>query len=522
MCGVPLARIPFILGAVPIFVLFFLTLLTWWWTMVALWNDGLVYEGILVAYLVPIIFLLVSALVIRSPRLNGLLHYAVLAVVGIVLALRVATLVPFVPLDTVAKDWGPLLGIAFISGVVTIMTYPKAGGESYHRYRSPLFVGGVIFMPLFIAVAAALSTPLAPALKGVMIVSIMVGFWSSAAWLASRRTQGDYVPGLELKPMMAFRPDLILPGGVNYVKGTIMTGLGYMLMAAPVKSIFPPPVWNWWGFVLAFWGIITIIPLRGMFKMVTGTRLRMLGYQTAFGFNRNLWVRESWLYLGLLILMYGFLNAFMGTIPFTKLSPFSPLVNPANPWHGVVGTLLVVLAYVVLVPIRGWYKVRLKEGAESTGQLVLKNVLLWVGTFLLIYGFVTLFMGVFTYPVPDAFRLAVGLPIFVGGIVLTVVLRPLALRNEFIGTMRMMPGLLANLPDEKRKAVMSRRINTLLAMTERQRDIHVKEMVRGIGSLREDLKERVLKTNLELISGLPAQERMIMMRAMDKAFGMSK
>jgi len=516
-----LAKIPFLAGSIPVFLTFYLSLIAWWWTMVALWRTGNVVEGIFIAYLLPALFLLVAALV-RNTRsaLSGTLHYMVLAVLGVVFAIRVFTLNPFVSLSEVATDWGPILGIAFISGVMTIMTYPKAGTRNYPSYRSPLFIGGVVFMPLFIAVAAVLNTPLSAALKGALVLSIMVGFWSSAAWLASRRTQGDYVAGLELRPLMPFRPDLILPGGVNYVKGTIMTGLGYLIMSAPVNSVFPPPVWNWWGFVLAFWGIITIIPLRGMFKMLSGKRPRMLGEKRAFGFGLSSWAREAWLYLGLLILLYGFLNAFMGTVPFTMLNPFHPMVSPPNPLYGAVGTFLVVAAFVILVPVRGWYKTRLPEGAEATGQRILKEAILWIGTFVLIYGFVTLFMGVFTFPHADAFRLAVGLPLFVAGILLVVVFRPIALRNEFLAILRIMPGSIAILPDEKRREIMSRRINALLAMPESQRDVHVTAMMRGVSRLPEELRGAILKTNLEVVSSLPENKRMVMMSSMDKAMGM--
>ncbi len=489
--------------------------------MVALWRTGNVIEGILIAYLVPGLFLL-ATVPLRNKRsvLNGLLHYIVLAVLGVILAIRVLALNPFVPLNQVATDWGPFLGIAFVSGVMTIMTYPLAGTRAYHSYRSPPLIGGVIFMPLFIADAAVLNSPLSSTLKAALVLSIMVGFWSSAAWLASRRCQGQYVPGLELKPLMPFRPDTILPGGVNYVKGTIMTGLGFVIMSAPVKSIFPPPVWNWWGFVLAFLGIITIIPLRGMFKMVAGKRARMLGEEKAFGLNGTLWAREAWLYLGLLILLYGFLNAFMGAIPFTVLSPFHPMINPPDPLYGVIGVLFLVAAFVVLVPIRGWYKTRLLEGVETTGQRVLKNVLLWVGTFLMIYGFVTLFMGVLVFPYADAFRLGAGLPLFLGGIILVVVFRPIALKNEFLALMRIMPGSIAVLPDEKRKLIMSRRIDALLAMPESQRNVQVTAMMQGISQLPEELRGAIFKTNFDVLSGLPEDKRMSMMRSMDKAMGM--
>jgi len=146
--------------------------------------------------------------------------------------------------------------------------------------------------------------------------------------------------------------------------------------------------------------------------------------------------------------------------------------------------------------------------------------LLWVGTFLLIYGFVTLFMGVLVFPHADAFRLGVGLPLFIGGIVLVVFFRPIALRNEFLAIMRIMPGSIASLPDDKRKLIMSRRINALLAMPESQRNVHVAAMMQGISQLPEELRGAIFRTNFEVLSSLPEDKRMTMMRAMDRAMGM--
>lgn len=520
-----MARIPFVVGAIPLFVVFYITLVTWWWAMSALWRTGNVAEGIFFAYLLPGLFWLTVALARKGgSTLKGIAHFIVLGVIGLIMGFRVFTLQPFVSLSNIASDLAPFLGIAFISGVMTIMTYPKAGVKTYHRYRSPLFIGSVIFMPLFIAVAAVLSSPLEALLKGALILSIMVGFWASAAWLASRRTQGEYVPGLEVKPLMPFRPDVILPGGVNYVKGVIMTGLGFMIMSQP-ENVFPPPVWNWWGFVLAFWGIISLIPLRGMFKMISGRRPRMLGEEGAFGLNAASWAREVWLYVGLLILMYGFLNAFMGAIPFTVLSPFDPRMKPPHPLYGLIGAALLTLAFVVLVPIRAWYKTKLLEGVETMGQLAVKQVLLWIGSFLTIYGFVTLFMGQFMYPHPQTNPLgfAVGLPLFIGGVVLITVFRPFALRNEFLGMIRIMVGSIASLPEDKRKEIMTRRLNCVLGMPESQRSTHVRAMIQGILACSpEELKSAMFKTNVEVVSNLPDDKRKIMMGEMDEAMRLAK
>lgn len=514
-----MARIPLIVGAVPLYLLYYLGLLSWWWLMLDLFGKGLVIEGVGVAYLLPTAFVTTAylgAIAKSSSSLIKLSHFIVLAAITLAFWLAIiqtATLSLF----QIALDAAPYLSIGFISGVVTIMTYPLAGGERYQLYKKPLFIGGVIFMPLFIVIAALLSSPLDPVTKGSLLTLTLIGFWASAAWLSSRRTQGEYVAGLEIRPMLPFRPDFILPGGVNYVKGTVLTGLGFMIMSQ-LEKVFPPPVWNWWGFVLAFWGIIAIIPLRGIYKMVTGRRPRLLGDRAAFGIKARSFLREVWLYLGLLLLMYGFLNAFMGSIPFTKLSPFNPMMQPPHPLYGYLGASLLIFSFLIIVPIRLWYKTHLREGIESIVQLVTKQLLLYLGTFTLIYGFVTLFMGIFMYPHPDTNPLGflVGLPLFLAGFILIVGFRPFALRNEFYAFLRIMPGIISDLPEQKRREVLIKRLEVLAGYPEEQRRAHMKPMFEGLMALTQDRRDIAMKAQIEAIATLPNEGRSKIMKIMDE------
>jgi len=487
--------------------------------MLDLFSKGMVAEGIAAAYLLPTAFVFVAYLGARCKTASSIVklsHFVVLAGITIVfwLALNQTSKLS---LTQIAPDAAPYLGLGFISGVMTIMTYPLAGGRIYQLYKKPLFIGGVIFMPLFVTVAALLNSPLTPTAKGSLLAVTLLGFWASAAWLSSRRTQGEYVPGLEIRPMLPFRPDLILPGGVNYVKGTILTGLGFMLMSQP-ERVFPPPVWNWWGFVLAFWGIITIIPLRGIFKMVAGRRPRLLGDSAAFGMKAKSWVREIWLYLSLMLLMYGFLNAFMGAVPFTRLTPFNPIMQPPNPLYGYGGAFLLALSFIVLVPARLWYKTRLLEGTESTGQLVAKQLLIYLGTFILIYAFITLFMGTFMYPHPATNFLGflVGLPLFIGGFVLIVVFRTIALRNELQAFLRIMPGIMSDLPAEKRKEVLGKRLRVLAGYSEDQRRSHMKPMFEGLMVLSQEKRDAVMRSQIEGMTALSNEDRSKIMKMMDE------
>lgn len=399
----------------------------------------------------------------------------------------------------------PIIGIGLISTVMTIMLFPAAGLRRYTDYKPPLFMGGVIFMPLFIFIAVILRAPLSLEAKTSLLLLGLVGFWASAAWLGLKDTQGEYVPGLELRPGMPFRPDLILPGGVNYVKGTILTGLGLMLMFQPEYRL---PVWSWWGFVLAFWGIITIIPVRGMVKMLLGRRRRFLGEGgTDVGFAV---FRGTLLFVGLLILMYGFLNAFMGRVPFVDLLPKGE--------RAPVAVVLIVLAYLILLG-RELYKRRLEEGAETTGEMVIKQLWLWAGTLSLIYGYITLFMGRFMVPHPatNPRGFAIGLVLVVAGVALILPVRISALRNEFRATIRIMIGLLADMPEAERNGMMRRMMGAMAAAPERSRVARVSAMIDGLNRLDQERRERMVKARTEVMAELPSQERRALMRAMDEA-----
>ncbi|MFV1991500.1 MAG: hypothetical protein ACC652_12255, partial [Acidimicrobiales bacterium] len=161
-------------------------------------------------------------------------------------------------------EWGAIIGLSLISFVVTLMLFPFAGRATYQRYRPVTFVGGVLFMPLFVAIAVSLQADWPLTETALVVPVLFIGFWGSAAWLVHTPTKGSFVPGLEVGPRFNFRPDLILPGGVMLVKGIILMGVGMLISFQDTLRL---PQWSWWGFVLAFFGIITIIPIRGVAKM---------------------------------------------------------------------------------------------------------------------------------------------------------------------------------------------------------------------------------------------------------------
>jgi hypothetical protein len=403
-------------------------------------------------------------------------------------------------------SFGSVVGIGLISIVMTLMLSPMAGMRDYARYRTPLFVGGVIFMPLFVFIAAILESPVATGDKAWLLLVAFVGFWLSAAWLAHRRTQGSYVPGLEVRPMTPFRPDLLLPSGVLFVKGVIMMGIG-MMIAFQVEFVLPE--WNWWGFVLAFFGIIITIPIRGMAKMVKGRRPRLMGTSGASGMAGNM-PKEPLLFLGLLVLLWGFIHAFMGEVPFTT---FWPQIDTSA---GLVGLGLLVVSFVILVPLRGMYKTKLDEGAETTGQLVRKQVLLWVGTLVLLYGYILMFMGEYMWfdLTANASGFWLGGLIWLAGTVLILVFRPRALRNEFAGFFRIMMGMLADKPATKREKTMTQVMGTVAEQSAQAREAIIGAMLRGISHLPPEKQEELNASRQQVMQDLAEEKRQALQQTM--------
>ncbi len=403
-------------------------------------------------------------------------------------------------------DWElpAILALVLVSGVVTLMLYPFVPRDRYLDSRPALFVGGVVFMPLFFAIGVILETDWSDTKRAAVLLALMVGFWASAVWLASSNTQGKWVAGLEFGPGLEFRPDLILPGGVTMVKGIILTGIGIMLSVQPM---FRLPQWNWWGFVLAFFGILTLIPIRGMVKMVA-RRERFLGRPPAW----QVPVRWGLLMAGLFVLLYGFLAAFMGRTPFTDFRPVSGEIWLAAALLGAAGLSLL---------LRELWKRRLLEGVESGWARFGSNLWLYLSVVVFMYGYLVAFMGQVMRPHPadNPGGVAIGAILLTLGAFLVLFARPVALRNELRGTIRIMVGRLAATPAEPRRAVMTDRMRTIAACPVPQRPWHVKEMMDALGRLDPAAAGAVHETRGEVMMSLSAEERRALMEAMDQLVG---
>ncbi|MFQ5523795.1 MAG: hypothetical protein ACE5F5_09490 [Acidimicrobiia bacterium] len=393
------------------------------------------------------------------------------------------------------------LALAVISFVVTLMLFPFVEGRHYAAARPPLFVGGVLFMPLFLAIAVVLRTDWEPSTRAWALGVLMAAFWASAVWLASERTQGQFVSGLEFGPGLNFRPDLILPGGVNLVKGLILTGIGIMLS---VQESFRLPAWNWWGFFLALFGILTLIPVRGMVKMLA-RRSRFLGR----GARWQVPARWGLLVFGLVVLLYGFLAAFMGRVPFVE---FRPVAGEA----GLAAALFAVSVLALLG--REFWKTRLPEGMESTAIRFLSNLWLYGAILVFMYAAVLTFMGRIMQPHPaeNPAGLVLGGVLFALGAVLVLGARPRALRNELLGSIRIMVGTLTTMPDQERWRFMLERMRTIASYPLDQRTWHVAQMMSAVATLDPNARPVVEKTRAEVMMSLSSEERRRIMECMDR------
>ncbi len=531
-------KIPFLVRIVPLFLLFLFAFLAWYWLMGNLFSNGNYAGAIVVGYSLPVIFVLVAYISSKTKGkgLTALSHFAALGILGL-LYVGIALIVPQSKVPLFVPE--AVVGIALIAAVMSIMLYPLVELEKYFAYKKLLFIAGVIFMPLFIVIATfglTVSVPILGELhhaeekvmKGefsmeqfftlatekltvpaYVLITALIGFWASAAWLGFSRTQGAYVRGLEIGPMMAFRPDLILPGGVNFVKGVLLTGIGLILMLHEHPVL---PRWDWWGFILAFGGIMLLIPIRGLFKMIL-RRKRLLGDKEVFSRGIN-FVKEALLFFGLLVLLYGFLNAFRAVAPFTLLLP-----SLAADWPALIP---LAVSFIILVPLRQTYKSRLSEGAEAKGQSFFKQFLLWLGVIILIYSFAFAFRHILHLHTAtlnyatNPLDFGVGSFLFILGTILILGVRPFALINEFKALLRIMPGMLSSLPEEKRNEIMERRLDVLASYTDGQRLAHMGPMMEGINALPENERMALRKNMMKAVAKLPEKKRQLIMKTMDK------
>lgn len=78
-----------------------------------------------------------------------------------------------------------------------------------------------------------------------------------------------------------------------------------------------------------------------------------------------------------------------------------------------------------------------------------------------------------------------------------------------------MVGMLAELPEERRKEIMTPRLKAISQLPERERIMFMRMMMGGLIKLPEDKRDKVMKTQLEIISSFPESLRANIIRTMD-------
>jgi hypothetical protein len=224
----------------------------------------------------------------------------------------------------IAALWAGLLVAFLLSGrdylwmllpwatVTLIMLWPvgRRLGRPYLRYRSPLFILGVLSMAYIPFVGFMLGTGIPYTAKLALFILLPVDLTVFAIVPSLRRAIGEPLP-------MIFRPDLIFGDGRVLCCGTIafVLGLRYFVGHPPPPGIpVPIPTWNWYAIFLALvLGFIPLIAIRGVLKVVM--RLRRMRDGRARGWGSVI-LRETWLVVTVLAIGFSFHNVFKGWEPF--------------------------------------------------------------------------------------------------------------------------------------------------------------------------------------------------------------
>ena len=121
------------------------------------------------------------------------------------------------------------------------------------------------------------------------------------------------------------------------------------------------------------------------------------------------------------------------------------------------------------------------------------------------------------YPGTNPVGFAVGSALFLAGSALILMVRPIALRRELEATMITMVGVASDQPDGLRQWILERRLLTLAAMPEPQRDLHFSWMAKGLARLSPDARNALIGTQMSALASLESEARRRCMRSMDRA-----
>lgn len=425
----------------------------------------------------------------------------------------------------VASRWPAWLVFALWGSVTTIMLWPVGHrlGIPYRTYRRPLFILGVLSMASLPALGIALDVlpanakeaPYLPRLAAlVLTVLILTGFSIAAA---SRRAIGTPLP-------MFFRPDVLFGDGRVLATGIIALGISFRVLLGGLPDVaphLPVPAGSWWGLLFAIGlGLVQIIPLRGMLKL--RMRLARVGAGRWRGWGAVV-VRDAYLVLAALAVLYGFHNVFMGKVPLVDMT-LGGLEADRFADAGLPGLVSLVLAGLFLIMVRGGYKRRIGDPfiRETRIQSAVKQLLFLVGIVWLLYSFAIVMTGrpflraplVNSEPAP----LVLGLALFGWGLALLGPIRYWAQRNQRLALIGQMAAvLLPAMEPERGKAVMLQVMDGLSRCSAPDRVAYISAMLDALAGARDDVRSLMAALRVECLAELPAETRRRLMTAMDVA-----
>jgi hypothetical protein len=427
--------------------------------------------------------------------------------------LLVAALAPLVVVAFYPTTWRAGWSVAVPAGVlallVAVMLWPSAGTRRYLAYKTPLFVFTILFEGWILLAGVALHDPATLTAKDLWFQLVLVGFFLGTVAISLPGVEGEYRKGV------FFRPDLLYGNGAYLARGEIFVALGIKLFTSPEQA---HPIWNWWGLEWALFAMVFMVPFRGILKMrMRRARFLDLDNWMGKGLRPGLWLKEAFLFLSLFMLVYGFANAYMGLTPFAWTPGYAaPGAIGPNWW----GFAFLAGAFLVIVPLRGWYKTRLAEPAPVAAELV-KGLLLWAGFVGIIYGFLLIFMGMGWLALNGSGSPNFWWAVWVSALGLLMVgpLRVLAQRQELKGLLRVMIPRMADLDEPTRQVMMGRRLQVVAAMGERARDENVALMMKIISELPDAARRSLVETRTWAVANADDTTRARLMASMAKVLG---
>jgi uncharacterized membrane protein len=415
-----------------------------------------------------------------------------------------------------------LLPVGVWATVTALMLWPvgRRLGRTYSSYRRPLFLLGVLSMAALPTLGFFLQflpptthhEPYVPRTWVLLAVVAVLTTFSAVA--AARAAIG--------KPIgMFFRPDVLFGDGRVLGTGMIALGLSMRFLFADFPEMPPhiaSPKGNWWGIAFAIvFGLVQIIPLRGMFKLRLRLARVLEDRWTGWG---AIILREGWLVLATLALLFGFHNVFKGTVPLIQPS-LAGLEEIHFREAGLPGLISTALAALFIIFVRGGYKKAIGDPflKETLRQSIVKAALFLVGFFWLFYSFAHVMeeQPFGSGPNTEFYPAIIGWSLLVWGVLMLGPIRIWAQRNQRLAIVKQMVAvLLPAQPPEKRKEVMLKVMHALTECPADQRLEYMRAMQEALNEAPEDVRQLMTEVRMECLVELPAEKRRTLMAAMDQ------